>query len=58
MLSMNKESITFISNDVKGIQNSIKRIKIHLKYISSYVTPSRFIFSQEAHSSVNVSGWF
>ena len=37
---MNSE-ITFISNNVKGIQNSIKRIKL-FEYLKSYVTGNGF----------------
>ena len=48
---MNSE-ITFISNNVKGIQNSAKRIKL-FKYLKSYVTGNGFIFVQETHSCIN-----
>ena len=44
--------ITFISNNVKGIQNSAKRIKL-FKYLKSYVTGNGFIFVQETHSCIN-----
>ena len=48
---MNSE-ITFISNNVKGIQNSAKRIKL-FKYLKSYVTGNGFIFVQETRSCIN-----
>ena len=48
---MNSE-ITFISNNVKGIQNSVKRIKL-FEYLKSYVTAYGFIFLQETHSCIN-----
>ena len=48
---MNRE-ITFISNNVKEIQNSVKRIKL-FEYLKSYVTGVGFIFLQEMHSCIN-----
>ena len=48
---MNSE-ITFISNNVKGIQNSVIRIKL-FEYLKSYVTVNGFIFLQETHSYIN-----
>ena len=45
-------SISFICNNVKGIQNTEKRIKI-FEYLKSYVTHNGFIFLQETHSTVN-----
>ena len=48
---MNNE-ITFISNNVKGILNSFKRIKL-LEYLKSYVTPNGFILLLETHSCIN-----
>ena len=44
--------ITFISNNVNGIQNSVKRIKL-FEYLKSYVTGNGFIFLQETHSCIN-----
>ena len=44
--------ITFISNNVKGIQNSGKRIKL-FEYLKSCVTVNGFIFLQETHSCIN-----
>ena len=48
---MNSE-ITFISNNFKGIQNSVKRIKL-FEYLKSYVTANGFIFLQETDSCIN-----
>ena len=48
---MNSE-ITFTSTNVKGIQNSVKRIKL-FEYLKSYVTGNGFIFLQETHSCIN-----
>ena len=48
---MNSE-IIFISNDVKEIQNTGKRIKL-FEYLKSYVTGNGFIFLQETHSCTN-----
>ena len=42
VVTMNSE-ITFISNNVKGIQNWVKIIKL-FEYFKSYVTGNRFIF--------------
>ena len=44
--------ITFISNNVKGIQKSVKRIKL-FEYFNSFVTGNGFIFLQETHSCIN-----
>ena len=44
--------ITFISNNVKGIQNLVKRIKM-FEYLKSYLTGNGFIFLQETHSCIN-----
>ena len=48
---MNSE-ITFISNNVTGIQNSVKRIKL-FEYLKRYVTGNGFILHQETHSCIN-----
>ena len=48
---MKDNVITFISNNVKGIQTSQKRIKL-FKYLKSYVATNRFVFLQETHSSI------
>ena len=44
--------ITFISNNVKGIQSSVKRVKL-FEYLKSYITANRFIFLQETHTCIN-----
>ena len=43
--------LSFISNNIKGIQAVSKRIKI-LEYLKNCVTSNGFIFLQETHSSV------
>ena len=48
---MNSE-ITFFSNNVKGIENSVKRMKL-FEYLKSYVTGNGFVFLQETHSCIN-----
>ena len=49
---MNCDNLKFISNNVKGIQKSEKRIKI-FEYLKNSISPNGFIFLQETHSSVN-----
>ena len=49
---MNSDNLKFISNNVKGIQKSEKRIKI-FEYLKNSITPNGFIFLQETHSSVD-----
>lgn len=49
---MSGNIITFISNNVRGIQTSQKRMKL-FKYLRSYVTSNRFVFFQETHSSIS-----
>ena len=44
--------IIFISNNVKGIKNSVKRIKL-FEYFKSYLTANGFIFLQETRSGIN-----
>ena len=44
-------NLTFISNNVKGIQTISKRIKI-FEYLKNYVTTNSLIFLQGIHSSV------
>ena len=46
---MANRKLNFISNDVKGLQNSTKRIKI-FEYLKNKVTSDCFIFLQETHS--------
>ena len=43
-------NLSFISNNVKGLQAISKRIKI-FEYLKNYVTSNGFIFLQETHSS-------
>ena len=49
---MNSDNLKFISNNVKGIRKSEKRIKI-FEYLKNSISPNGFIFLQETHSSVN-----
>ena len=49
---MNSDNLKFISNNVKGIQKSEKRIKI-FEYLKNSISPNGFIFLQEIHSSVD-----
>ena len=51
LFKMNKD-ISFISNNVKGIQNSEKRIEI-FEYVKNYVIPNGFVYLQETHSTVH-----
>ena len=44
-------NLSFISNNIKGIQAISKRIKI-FECLKDYVTSNSFIFLQETHSSV------
>ena len=46
-----QSKMSFISNNVKGLQAISKRIKI-FEYLKNYVTSNGFIFLQETHSSV------
>ena len=48
---MNNE-ITFISNNVKGIQNPAKRIML-FEYLKSYIIANGFIFLQETQYCIN-----
>ena len=49
---MNSDNLKFISNNVKGIQKSEKRIKI-FEYLKNSISRNGFIFLQETHSFVN-----
>ena len=42
--------ISFISNNVKGFQNSLKRLKI-VNYLKENLSYNGFLFLQETHSS-------
>ena len=48
---MKDDVITFISNNVKGIQTSQLRMKL-FKYLKSCVITNGFVFLQEMHSSI------
>ena len=41
----------FISNNVKGLQNSLKRIKI-FEYLKKNLGSNRFLLLQQIHSSL------
>ena len=43
--------LQFISNNVKGLQNYLKRIKI-FEYLKSDLGSNEFLFLQETHSSL------
>ena len=49
---MNSHNLKFISNNVKGIQEPEKGIKI-FEYLKNSSSPNGFIFLQETHSSVD-----
>ena len=49
---MNSDNLKFMSNNVKGIQKSEKRIKI-FEYLKNGICPNGFFFLQETHSSVD-----
>ena len=54
---MNSDNLKFISNNVKGIQKSEKRIKI-FEFLKNSISPNVFIFLQETHGSVDdEKGW-
>ena len=54
---MNNNIISFISNNVKGIQQKEKRIKI-FEYLKNNISLNGFVFIQETHSSVECEkGW-
>ena len=44
-------NLSFISNNIKGLQAISKQIKI-FKYLKNYVTSNGFFFLQETHSLV------
>ena len=46
-------SLSFITNNVKGIQSSKKKLKL-IKYFKEKVVPTRVLFLQETHSSSKV----
>ena len=49
---MLSNSIRFISNNVKGIQLFVKRIKF-FEYLKIAIASSGFIFLQETHSTID-----
>ena len=52
MVFTRNSEITFISNNVKEIQNSGKRIEL-FEYLKSNATANGFIFQQKTHSCIN-----
>ena len=44
--------INFISNNVKGLQATNKRLKF-IKYLKDKIVSNGFLFLQETHSTVN-----
>lgn len=48
---MANNNISYISNNVKGILNKGKRIKV-FKYLKNNLGPNGFVFMQETHSSI------
>ena len=49
---MNNNIYCFLSNNVKGIKASAKRLKI-FKYLNSKANKNGFIFLQETHSFID-----
>ena len=49
---MANNNITFVSNNVKGLQNNEKRIKL-FEYLKNSIIPNGLIFIQETHSCNN-----
>ena len=56
---MNSDNFNFISNNVKGIQKSEKRIKIKIfEYLKDSISPNGSVFLQKTHSPVDdEKGW-
>ena len=48
---MSNDNFVFISNNVRGIQNSNKRNKLFHYFKSNFFGSSGFLFLQETHSS-------
>ena len=48
---MNSEQLNFLSNNVKGLQEEVKRTKV-LQYLKNCVHSNGFVFLQETHSSI------
>ena len=50
---MFNDKLSFLSNNVKGIKASEKRLNL-FEYLRNLITPTGFVFPQETHSSVDV----
>ena len=48
---MNSEQLNFLSNNVKGLQEGVKRTKV-FEYLKNCVHSNGFVFLQETHSSI------
>ena len=48
---MNDNFITFISNNIKGIQMLQRKMKL-FEYLKSYIVTKGFVFSQQTHSTI------
>ena len=46
------KKMNFLSNNVKGIQSSNKRLKL-IKYFKDKIVSNGFLFFQETHSTLN-----
>ena len=44
-------NLTFLTNNIKGLQSSKKRIKL-IEYFSGKLTHNRLLFLQETHSTI------
>ena len=49
--TMNSKQLIFLSNNVKGLQEGVKRTKV-LEYLKNCVHSNGFVFLQETHSSI------
>ena len=53
-----RNNLTLLTNNVKGLQSSKKRIKL-IKYFRSKLNHNGFLFLQETHSTIkNENSWF
>ena len=50
---MFNDKLSFLSNNVKGIRASEKRLKL-FEYARNLNTPAGFVFLQDTHSSADV----
>ena len=48
-------NLTFLTNNVKGLQSSKKRIKL-IEYFKSKLNHNGFLFLQETHSTMKIYG--